>query len=50
MKMKKTIKEVLEKYADLEINLSSETAREILASAIIAKMNEEFTKQNHEQQ
>jgi hypothetical protein len=37
--MKETIKKVLEKYADTQINLTSEAAREELAEAIYKEVD-----------
>ncbi len=40
--MKETIKKVLEKYADSQINLGSEAAREILAEEIYREVGNFF--------
>jgi len=39
--MKNKIKKVLEKYADLQINMASETAREILADDLARLFHQE---------
>jgi len=39
--MKNKIKKLLEKYADLQINMASETAREILADDLARLFNQE---------
>ena len=39
--MKNKIKEILEKYAEMQINMSSEAAREILADDLARLFNQE---------
>ena len=42
LKLKKTIREVLDNYQDTELNIASEVARDILAEEIHRKVSERF--------